>query len=485
MWYVGMDVHLKSSSVCVLNEQGCRVVQKMIRGPWPKLVEWLKDLEEPFAVCYEGSSGYGPLHDRLVRMAERVEVVHPGHLHRYPSPVSFARPDESPVRTRLALRDIGCVQLERDLAVALVGRWRNAQAEPTTPPPDANLLFRASLEEVIRAVQMMPRFALLKQFVVHGSLLPSWDTKSKNSQNPLRDDELLSCVNFITGHMVTKFQGALAEILAWQALDDLTVDLQAKGDLARGGSLVFGDAIRCRSPRGSGSVKGPDALYVRVPPNGMICIHSMAEIKSGYVPPARLDRQSGGHLAALRRGISIDGKSYESRQIDEDDRLLVVYVAPSSWLMSRRFHFEPTADGRRLVMDGQDLPPITTPSPPQVRERVCKLTLAWSHDALRAAAFQLTHGYMAEVGEALAAEGLARTDMSPGDAGMNDLLHQLHIAIFRQQEVEPNKERREKTIELYNVLGFGWALGHHFRDEDGDITMLYPEDLDRRHTMGL
>ena len=55
MWYVGMDVHLKSSSVCVLNEQGCRVVQEMIRGPWPKLVEWLKGLEEPFAVCYESS----------------------------------------------------------------------------------------------------------------------------------------------------------------------------------------------------------------------------------------------------------------------------------------------------------------------------------------------------------------------------------------------------------------------------------------------
>ena len=85
---------------------------------------------------------------------------------------------------------------------------------------------------------------------------------------------------------------------------------------------------------------------------------------------------------------------------------------------------------------------------------------------------------MAEVGEALAAEGLARKDMSPGDAGMNDLLHQLHIAIFRQQDVEPNKGCREKTINLYNVLGFGWALGHEFRDKDGDIAILYPEDLD-------
>ena len=80
MWYVGMDVHLKSSSVCVLDEHGHRVVQKMIRGPWPKLVEWLKGLEEPFAVCYEASCGYGPLHDALSRLARQIQVAHPRHL---------------------------------------------------------------------------------------------------------------------------------------------------------------------------------------------------------------------------------------------------------------------------------------------------------------------------------------------------------------------------------------------------------------------
>ena len=80
MWYVGMDVHLKSSSVCVLDEHGHRVVQKMIRGPWPKLVQWLKGLEEPFAVCDEASCGYGPLHDALSRLARQIQVAHPGHL---------------------------------------------------------------------------------------------------------------------------------------------------------------------------------------------------------------------------------------------------------------------------------------------------------------------------------------------------------------------------------------------------------------------
>lgn len=80
MWYIGVDVHLRSWTACVLNECGQRVLQKSIRGPWPRLVEWLESVEEPFAVCYEASSGYGPLYDRLSRMADRVEVAHPGHL---------------------------------------------------------------------------------------------------------------------------------------------------------------------------------------------------------------------------------------------------------------------------------------------------------------------------------------------------------------------------------------------------------------------
>ena len=73
-----------------------------------------------------------------------------------------------------------------------------------------------------------------------------------------------------------------------------------------------------------------------------------------------------------------------------------------------------------------------------------------------------------------------RTDMSPQQAGSNDLLLQLHVAIARQADTEPNADRRRKTIELYNVLSFGWALGHNHRDADGKPVMMYPEDLARR-----
>ena len=80
MWHVGVDVHLKSCSVCVLDENGRQVLEKIVRGPRLKLVECLKRFEEPFRVCYDASCGYGPLHDRLSMTANVVLVAHPSHL---------------------------------------------------------------------------------------------------------------------------------------------------------------------------------------------------------------------------------------------------------------------------------------------------------------------------------------------------------------------------------------------------------------------
>ena len=33
MWYVGVDVHLKSFSVCILDDRGCRIKRRTIQGP--------------------------------------------------------------------------------------------------------------------------------------------------------------------------------------------------------------------------------------------------------------------------------------------------------------------------------------------------------------------------------------------------------------------------------------------------------------------
>jgi len=80
MLYIGLDVHTKSCSYCIVDEGGRLVKEATMRGSWRRTVEAFKNLKEPFSVCFEASCGYGPLHDQLAKIAERVTVAHPGHL---------------------------------------------------------------------------------------------------------------------------------------------------------------------------------------------------------------------------------------------------------------------------------------------------------------------------------------------------------------------------------------------------------------------
>ena len=80
MYYVGLDVHQKRSSYCILDENGRKVKSATVRGPWDKVLFALTLAPKPFAVCFEASTGYGYLHRRLSAMAERVVVAHPGQL---------------------------------------------------------------------------------------------------------------------------------------------------------------------------------------------------------------------------------------------------------------------------------------------------------------------------------------------------------------------------------------------------------------------
>ena len=80
MQYVGMDVHWRQTTICILDENGRRVKMMNVRGPWQKVLEELGRIEEHWAVCYEASCGYGWLYERLKKMAQKVVVAHPGQL---------------------------------------------------------------------------------------------------------------------------------------------------------------------------------------------------------------------------------------------------------------------------------------------------------------------------------------------------------------------------------------------------------------------
>jgi len=80
MRYVGLDVHFRQSTICVLDDHGRRVLSRRVRGPWSKVLEEIAAIPKPFAVWFEASTGYGHLFELLQRIAQRVVVAHPGHL---------------------------------------------------------------------------------------------------------------------------------------------------------------------------------------------------------------------------------------------------------------------------------------------------------------------------------------------------------------------------------------------------------------------
>lgn len=80
MWFIGLDVHWRQSSYCILDENGKQIKQGTVRGHPKELVDMLRTIQEPFAVCFEASCGYGWLHDALRPLSRRVVVAHPGQL---------------------------------------------------------------------------------------------------------------------------------------------------------------------------------------------------------------------------------------------------------------------------------------------------------------------------------------------------------------------------------------------------------------------
>jgi transposase len=80
MLYVGLDVHSRQSSLCILNAGGGTVNQVQLKGPRSAVVDRLRQLDEPFSICYEASCGYGHLYEQLRPLAHHVAVAHPGKL---------------------------------------------------------------------------------------------------------------------------------------------------------------------------------------------------------------------------------------------------------------------------------------------------------------------------------------------------------------------------------------------------------------------
>ncbi len=121
MWSIGLDVHWRSFVMHILDERGNRIKEVRGKGGWTKLLEALRAVEQPFAICYEASCGYGHLYDELARVARRVVVAHPGHLRLiFRSKRKNDRVDARKLATLLFLDQVPRVYVPR----AAVRDWR-------------------------------------------------------------------------------------------------------------------------------------------------------------------------------------------------------------------------------------------------------------------------------------------------------------------------------------------------------------------------
>jgi transposase len=81
---VGLDVHSGSTVLHALDDKCNTVAREKVKGPIAKTIPHLRRIKEkfnePLAVCYEASCGYGHVFEMLSQVADRVVPAHPGKL---------------------------------------------------------------------------------------------------------------------------------------------------------------------------------------------------------------------------------------------------------------------------------------------------------------------------------------------------------------------------------------------------------------------
>lgn len=357
-------------------------------------------------------------------------------------------------------------------------------------------IFKRSLDAAIRDIEQdtRGRGEMFRRLVEHGPHYPGEpEAQSGAGDTLLSDVECAVCVEFIFSHMVNRFKGELAELLALEPCLALLQDLRKEPQRARV-QLYWGETVQERRRRSVGGAepevrwgsfaKGADGLLVEeVPGHGKASqpgcrVHGIVEVKSMPKPSSRLLAQIDRHARRLMGGVKLADRVWASEHMDGSilksrgsaaPGLIRIMAMPSTWKLSREWREVKGEDSSQIVYPAAAAPP--EPAPVPLREgNVWKLTLAWSQEALNQAAYEMTFWYMAQVGAGVyAKQPLPKgwEGMAPEEAGYNAIKMMLYYILLRKLS---NRHLRLAT-RLYNVYCFGYPLG-----VDSD-EMLWPEDL--------
>jgi hypothetical protein len=285
-----------------------------------------------------------------------------------------------------------------------------------------------------------------------------------DSMTTLSDPECGSCVQFIYSHMVNRFKGELAELLALKPCIELVQSLQDENRLPPDIHIHWGELVqeRRRSRRGSERpgpfAKGADGLLVQkvtresVLKDSLI-IHGVVEIKSYRAGKKALD-QINMHCSRLKKGVKLGLTEYLPEAISlRESGPIRILITPSSWKLDRELCQKDS------VIVYQD--PFGKPVETQITESEpgpWRITLAWSQEALEQAAYEMTFWHMSQVGKHVYAKKEPPEDwknMTHEEAGMNAIKMILYYLPLR-----PLTENQEVlAVRLYNIYGFGYPLG--------------------------
>lgn len=347
-------------------------------------------------------------------------------------------------------------------------------------------VFHHSLKAAIRDIERDRRGRLFQRLIRHGPLNPDdAPTEVTDGATILSDPECGSCVNFIFSHMVNRFKGDLAELLALEPCLELVRVLKAARKLPPSIALYSGALVR--EPTRSGIVAsrrrgrftyGADGLLLEAPATSRVraatspVVHGVIEVKSMRRSVKPLIRQARNHLTRLRGGLRLGAVEYGRNQVRVATDAISILVLPAAWKLSREWRSIRTPAGRTITVT-RTVPPVERPTFEQVRRSVHRVTLRWSQEAIEQAAYEMTFWYMAQVGRHVYENSPIPggwEHMSREEAGQNAIKQMLYFIPLRYI----SERQRARAIKLYNVYSFSYPLGVDSKE------MLWPQDFPNR-----
>lgn len=328
-------------------------------------------------------------------------------------------------------------------------------------------IFDQTLNNSIRNIQKHTRGKLFQRLIEFGPLNPNeTDLLNYPSETYLSDEECISAANFIYSHIINCFKGDLAELLAIQTIFQLRELLEKEGAISKNLNICLGDFIKEFQKTGN-LAKGADGLIVDIDnSNQSVRIKGVIEVKSMYLPQAKMIKQIDKHIYRLKKGLQLGHQLYPDENVVFDkNEIIKIIVIPSSWKVNRKY----TWQGNKMIFPEPDKPEKETEIL-ETGKNIWKIILDWSQEALEQAAYEMTFNYMAEVGRVVyESKPLPNgwKDMSPEEAGYNSIKEKLYYIMLRQL----TKRQGARAAKLYNVYCFGYALGIDSKE------MLWPEDI--------